>query len=113
MEVFKPPQNFDFESSNLEEEWRRWSGQFEHYHVACELEGKSKSVQVAILLHSIGAEGQDIHSQFEFATGEDKEDYKIILKKFKEYCQLVKTLFLSVINFGIGNSHKGSRLTCG
>ncbi len=84
---FKPPANFLFDSTNLDDAWRRWETQFENYHVACELDKKDKKVQVAILLNAAGPDAQEIHSQFKFSATDDQTDYKLILKKFGEYCK--------------------------
>ena len=85
--IYKPPNNFVFDSTNLDDAWRRWETSFNHYYYACELDKKDAKRQVATLLHVAGPEAQEIHSQFKFAAGEDKDDYETILKKFSEYCQ--------------------------
>jgi len=59
--------------------------QFECYFEAAELEAKPKKTQVAILLHSAGPEAQDIAQKFDWIDGEDKTNYKHVLKKFKDY----------------------------
>ena len=41
-----------------------------------------KNVQVAILLHAVGPEAQEIHSHFSFVTGEAKANHETILNKF-------------------------------
>ena len=61
--------------------------QFQTCYTAAELQGKEKNVQIAILLNAAGAEAQEIHEQFTFAETEDKEDYKVVLKKFDLYCR--------------------------
>jgi len=86
MEHFKCPDNFGFDGPNVAQRWKRWQKQFEYYFDACELTKKSAETQVAILLHTAGAEAQEIHEQFTFATDGDKKDYKKILKKFEDYC---------------------------
>ena len=86
MEHFKSIDNFVFDGHDVSQRWVRWQKQFENYFAACELEKKPKETQVAILLHTAGAEAQEIHEQFTFQTDDEKKDYKVILKKFKEYC---------------------------
>ena len=86
MEHFKSIDNFVFDGHDVSQRWVRWQKQFENYFAACELEKKHKETQVAILLHTAGAEAQEIHEQFTFQTDDEKKDYKVILKKFKEYC---------------------------
>ena len=36
---------------------------------------KSKATQVGILLHTAGAEEQDVHETFDYDVDEDKDDY--------------------------------------
>ena len=81
MDVLKPPGQFHFKVTNLDDAWRRWERQFRTYFAACELLKKDKKVQVAILLHAAGPEAQEIHKQFELPEGEDLDNYEDILKK--------------------------------
>ena len=86
MEYFKSPDNFSFDGPNVAQRWNRWQKQFETYYAACELSKRDKDTQVAILLHTAGAEAQEIHEQFKFEVDADKQDYKKILTKFEDYC---------------------------
>ena len=87
MEFIKPPEAFIFDGPNVSQRWTRWAKQFETYYTAAELGSKGKNVQIAILLNAAGAEAQEVHEQFTFAETEDKEDYKLVLKKFDLYCR--------------------------
>jgi hypothetical protein len=92
MDGFKPPEPIDLHSDNVAERWRKWKRQFEFYYMACELSGKNKATQTAILLHAAGPEAQEIHHTFTWAEGEDKSDYKQVLKKFDDYCEPLRNV---------------------
>ena len=51
-----------------------------------------KQVQVARLLKAAGSEAHEIHELFTFETGEDENDYKIMLAKFREYYRQKKNV---------------------
>ena len=53
---------------------------FNTYFTAVEL-------KVARLPNAAGAEAQEIHDLFLFASNEDKKDFKVVLGKFGEYCR--------------------------
>ena len=83
---FKPPDAFNFSGTDVAQRWAKWRKTFETYHTAAEISEKSAKVQIAILLHTAGEEAQEIHSQFTFGTGENKDDVKTVLDKFTSYC---------------------------
>ena len=87
MEFVKPPEAFVFDGPNTPQRWTRWEKQFNTYFIAAELSAKGKEVQVARLLNAAGAEAQEIHEQFTFATDDEKKEYKVVLKKFSDYCR--------------------------
>ena len=72
--------------SNLAQRWAKWRKSFETYFTAAEISKKTPAVQVAILLNAAGDEAQEIHTQFIFDEGENKDDVQIVLKKFTSYC---------------------------
>ena len=88
----KPPESFSFEEPNAPQRWARWGKQFNTYFTAAELGDKAKEVQVARLLNAAGAEAQEIHDLFTFETEDDRKEYKIVLKKFAEYCRPKKNI---------------------
>ena len=92
MEFVKPPEQFSFEEPNAPQRWVRWEKQFNTYFTAAELATKSKEVQVARLLNAAGAEAQEIHDLFVFASDEEKKEYKVVLEKFGEYCRPKKNV---------------------
>ena len=65
MDVLKPPMQMSFITSNVVENGTRFERQFRVYYAACELQLKSKVTQVVILLHTAGAEAQDVHETFD------------------------------------------------
>ena len=92
MEYVKPPDTFSFDEPNTPQRWARWEKQFGTYFVAAELGDKSGEVQVARLLNAAGSEAQEVHDLFVFANDDEKKDYKVILKKFGEYCRPKKNV---------------------
>ncbi len=84
--AFRMPEPFNFDGSDAAQRWAKWRKTFETYFIAAEVSKKSPTVQIAILLHTAGEEAQEIHSQFTFAEGENKEDHKTVLDKFDNYC---------------------------
>ena len=88
-----------FTTSNVAENWRRFERQFRVYYAACELQLKSKTMQVGILLHTAGAEAQYVHETFDYAVGEDKDDYALVLTQFRTYCEPRKTIVFERYQF--------------
>ena len=84
--MFKPPDAFNFIGTDVAQRWAKWRKTFETYFTAAEVEKKPAKVQIAILLHTAGAEAQEIHSQFTFSDDENKDDVKTVLDKFNSYC---------------------------
>lgn len=62
---------------NLADAWRMWEKQVKVYFKAAEL--KSKKIQITILLHVAGPDAQEVCESFEYAHGENKDDYKTVL----------------------------------
>ena len=84
-----------FDSSNLDETWRRWEQQFRTFFTACELNNKPKGVQVVILLHTARPEAQEVFNQFVFQTAgpennppaKNNDEWETVLDKFRHYCK--------------------------
>ena len=76
-----------FTTSNVAENWRRFERQCRVYYAACELQLKARATQVGILLHTAGAEAQDVHETFDYAVDEDGDDFELVLTKFRTYCE--------------------------
>ena len=87
MNILQPPKQLNLLTGNLVENWTSWEQQFRVYFQACELSEKSKSTQVAVLLHTAGPEAQKVHETFQYAKGESKNDYECVLNKFKSYVE--------------------------
>ena len=99
MDVLKPPMQVSFTTSNVAENWRRFERQFRVYYAACELQLKPKATQVGILLHTAGAEAQDVHETIEYALDDDKADYELVLTKFRTYCEPRKNIVFERYQF--------------
>lgn len=70
------------------------------------VETKDKKIQSCTLLHVIGDEALEIYNTFEFAETEDKNDVKVIIKKFDDYFEPQKNVTFErhIFNFHIFES---------
>ena len=84
--MFKPPEPFNFNGTDVAQRWAKWRKTFETYFTAAEINKKEGKVQIAILLHTAGSEAQEIHDQFVFGESEDKNNCTTVLNKFGDYC---------------------------
>ena len=107
MDVLKPPMQIRFITSNVAENWRRFERQFRVYYAACELQLKSKATQVGILLHTAGAEAQYVHDTFDYDVDEDKDDYELVLTKFRTHCEPRKNIEFERYQFWGRNQSDG------
>ena len=96
-----------FTTSNVAENWRRFERQFRVYYAACELQLKARATQVGILLHTAGAEAQDVHETFDYAVGEDGDDFELVLTKFRTYCEPRKNIVFERYQFWGRNQNEG------
>lgn len=86
MEHFKPPSAMTL-TGNVSENWRKWEQRFVLYMTAAELSKKSATVQVAVLLHSLGEEALEIYNTFDIAKEAPVEvTVDTILEAFRNYC---------------------------
>ncbi|KAG1651802.1 hypothetical protein GQR58_026737 [Nymphon striatum] len=85
MDKFRPPDQMNFDG-NIAENWRKWSQRFKLYLVASGAYDKPEEVQVAILLTSIGENGIEIYNNFKFDNEASKNNLKVIIEKFDDYC---------------------------
>ena len=89
MEGLRPPDVLVLDE-NRSEKWTKWIKAFELYMKAARRSQDADDVIIAVLLTSIGQEGQDIYHTLEFAeAGDDAETYKNVKKKFSENCEPV------------------------
>lgn len=72
MEHFKPPSAMTL-TGNVSENWHKWEQRFVLYMTAAELSKKSMTVQVAVLLHSLGEDALEIYNTFEIAKDKPEE----------------------------------------
>ncbi len=84
MDGLKPPQPLQFEGNMAEK--------FGLYMTASGVETKDKKIQSCTLLHVIGDEDLEIYNTFDFAETEDKNDDKVIIKKFDDYLEPQKNV---------------------
>ena len=98
-----------FITSNVAENWRRFERQFLVYYAACELQLKW---QVGILLHRAGAEAH-LHDTFDYDVDEDKDDYELVLTKFRTYCESRKNIVFERYRFWGRNQSEGEPMTSG
>ncbi len=91
MDGLKPPQPLQFEG-NTAENWKKWKQKFGLYMTASGVETKDKKIQSCTLLHVIGDEALEIYNTFDFAETEDKNDVKVIIKKFDDYLEPQKNV---------------------
>ena len=68
---------------------------------------KSKVMQVGILLHTVGAEAQDVHETVDNDVDEDKDDYELVVTKFRTYCQPRKNIAFERYQFWCRNQSEG------
>ena len=100
MDVLKPPMPMSFITSNVAENWRGFERQFRVYYAAGgELQLKSKATQVGILQHTAGAEAQYVHETFDFDVHEDKDDYELVLTKFRTSFETRKNIVFERYQF--------------
>lgn len=73
-------------SCDIEENWGKFSRQWQHYKKATRLDKEPKDYQCAVFLACIGDEGQEVYEGFAFEGDEDKEDIDVVEAKFKKFC---------------------------
>ena len=64
-------------------------------------------MQVGILLHTVGAEAQDVHETVDNDVDEDKDDYELVVTKFRTYCQPRKNIAFERYQFCGRNQSEG------
>ena len=84
--IFRPPEPLSLDG-NVADNWRRWNQRFELFMTASDSETKDNKVKVAILLSSIGPDALELYNTFDWAEGENKNDYKHIIKKLEDHCK--------------------------
>ncbi|CAK8679113.1 unnamed protein product [Clavelina lepadiformis] len=97
---FRPPDPMQFVSRHVAESWRDLEMSFSIFFEAAELSKKPRKTQVAILLNCAGPQAQKIFQRFKFSGDEDsQEDYKTVLKKFRDYCEPRKNPIFNTYKF--------------
>lgn len=74
---------FDFNTSNLSAEWKRWSTSFKIYLMSMTLDKEPDSRKVALLIHHLGEEAMPIFTSFGMDI--DTVKYKEVYDKFEAY----------------------------
>ncbi|CAK1547654.1 unnamed protein product [Leptosia nina] len=65
--------------------WKRWKQQFMIFLKASGVQTEPASVQSSLLINLIGPDGFDVYETFTFEKEEDKDDIRVLLKKFDAY----------------------------
>jgi hypothetical protein len=90
---FKPPANMCLQG-NVADNWKLWEQQFKNFMTAKEADGKNDDVKIAMLLTCIGPDALERYNQFQFAEGEDRGSYDLVLEKFNtHFSGLKRTVF--------------------
>ncbi|XP_054918602.1 uncharacterized protein [Dermacentor andersoni] len=87
--------------------WRTWKSEFELFATATQLTKQPTDVQAATFLVSIGEEGRKAFSTFKFDADEDRNDVKVLIKKFEDYYKPANNLTLHEFRFGSRDQKEG------
>ena len=68
--LFKPPQEFDFDKP---ETWKDWLQRFERFRTCSNLSEEGGELQVASLLYSMGDKAEKVFSQLTLTAAEKKQ----------------------------------------
>lgn len=91
MENFmRPPTSLSFEG-NLKEKWENWYESFEIYMEAADLQKKTDTRKIAILLNLAGQEAREKFKTFGLSQ-EDAKKYTAVVKAFEDHCTPKKNL---------------------
>lgn len=91
------PPRFDWEDTNLPEQWERFKRHIELIFKG-PLKEKSEEEKVAYLLLWIGEKGRDVHATWTGISATDAKNLKHITRSSKTTCSLNLTPFLLGIN---------------
>ena len=80
------PPTLNIASGNIAENFRKWKQQVQVFIMAAGLSSASKERRTAVILNFAGEDVLEIYNHFVFATGEDKDDPEVVMKKIEEYC---------------------------
>ena len=86
MELFKPPPYLPLDATNLSENCRRWSQQFELFLEASVQASMVESQKIAILLHCAGVEAIEVCNTFVFDPASDSKVLSEVIKQFNDHC---------------------------
>ena len=82
-----PPSKLDLSDQNeLQQNWRKFSRQWDYYAKATKLDKESPEYQSAVFLACIGDEGQEIFEGLHFTAEEDRKDIVKMIEKFNDFC---------------------------
>ena len=97
---FRPPSALQMDSGNLEQAWKLWIQKFDLYLAASRSTQLEESVQVAMLLASIGDEALRVFNTFRFDNDGDKQRINIVRQKLADYCMPRKNIVFERYAFG-------------
>lgn len=96
--MVKSPTCLSFDG-NVSQNWKVWYQKLDLYLKASGGSKKEDETKIAILLNLIGDDGLRIFNTFEFAEGEDKKKFEVVVKKFESHCNPIKNQVLSHFKF--------------
>lgn len=82
-----PPSKLDLsDPQEVEQNWKKFSRQWEYYRKASKLDKEPSEYQSAVFLACIGEEGQEIFEGLQFTSEDEKSDISKVIEKFSEFC---------------------------
>ena len=81
METFHPPRPLNMDE-DVGLSWPRWLRRFRQFLAANEADKKSDETKIGMLLSAIGEEAEERFEQFQWASGEDKNKFEVVVTKF-------------------------------
>ena len=77
------PPTLNIASGNIAENFRKWKQQVQVFIMAAGLSSASKERRTAVILNFAGEDVLEIYNHFVFATGEDKDDPEVVMKRLR------------------------------
>lgn len=92
------PNTMDFTGS-VATNWEKFKQRFELYLEASEKSSKPDKLKVALLLNLMGDEAIDVYNTFTFAENESRDELKVVVDKFDQYCKPRKNVVYDRFKF--------------
>ncbi|KAJ8890117.1 hypothetical protein PR048_009624 [Dryococelus australis] len=85
MEFLQPPKPLSFEG-DFGSNWKKWKQLFKVYLKATGAEEKNDKVKIAILLHMMGEEAQELYATFDISMSTtDSKKFDQVLQSLEDY----------------------------